>query len=376
MLENLGAIQTAIHRGDDKHAIAILEGLRDSSFGNQLIQTQIDLVRSGQLRTVGDWLEDCIEKHSEAGFVEVDEEISINLGSAVAGFQISESDFNPTESLSNLFNDQPSTKRDKLKAKLAGLRTASEAEESEAREKPLPDVGFFAKKSDNDDPFADLMEPSDVEIENTFRANSSTKVSEQERDREYTPIAPAAIQDILPSHSLSEKSSDAKYRGEPRLREHSSGITANRGFSRDDKTGVDSAISFIVEEPLQPVTNLGAIRLEAKRLFRTGELDAALDITKKILSRNEDEITATLRVAILQAIEERDLELIGELTYVPRLNVAPNELANYVLDHKAGYLLSMIDGMLTYEDLVDLSGMPREATLQIIAALLKQQIIS
>jgi len=379
MLENLGAAQTALHRGNREDAVVFLQRLLTSDLGESLVQTQINLVRSGELESVGDWIEICIDQHSDA---------SLDIF-PFSGLQILESDSPLDGELELDFSDfgrlsqkTPSgglsseqsigeAKKAKLKDKLAKLRSLSQDESEEE-----PPNALFSSNADaaSSDPFAGLMDMEEFDSPVILEATRNEISEIKPRDRDHTPIAPAAIQDL--AFELGEISSSGNYRGEPLLREASSGETANQGFKREDnKTGVESVKSFISEQPSRPSTNLGAIRLEARRLLQTGELDAALDITKKILSRNEDAETETLRQSILEQIEERDLSQIGALTTIPTMSVLPHQLSGYAIDHRAGYLLSLVDGMMTYEDLIDLSGMPRKTTLQILADLVRQEII-
>lgn len=51
------------------------------------------------------------------------------------------------------------------------------------------------------------------------------------------------------------------------------------------------------------------------------------------------------------------------------------EIAGMSLDHRAGFLLSMFDGMMTFEDILDVSMMPRLETMTLLAELLEKQVI-
>ena len=46
------------------------------------------------------------------------------------------------------------------------------------------------------------------------------------------------------------------------------------------------------------------------------------------------------------------------------------------LDHRAGFVLSQVDGFLSFEDICDLSGMSRLQTLRTLALLLDREIIT
>ena len=46
------------------------------------------------------------------------------------------------------------------------------------------------------------------------------------------------------------------------------------------------------------------------------------------------------------------------------------------LDHRTGFLLSMIDGASTVHDLLDVSGMPSDQAIAILADLVERRIVS
>jgi hypothetical protein len=51
---------------------------------------------------------------------------------------------------------------------------------------------------------------------------------------------------------------------------------------------------------------------------------------------------------------------------IPRIVCRPNEIANLPLDHRAGFLLSNIDGMQTLEEILDVCGMAPEEALELM----------
>jgi hypothetical protein len=66
---------------------------------------------------------------------------------------------------------------------------------------------------------------------------------------------------------------------------------------------------------------------------------------------------------------------IGEMTQVPLVAIPLHSIAGERLDHKAGFLLSRVDGMLSFEDILDVAGMPRLDAYRIISVLLRRGII-
>jgi hypothetical protein len=67
---------------------------------------------------------------------------------------------------------------------------------------------------------------------------------------------------------------------------------------------------------------------------------------------------------------------LGDLKRVPVLKLRMAELMRLSLDPRAGFLLSRIDGQLSYEALFSVSGMSRLDTLRVLAHLLDQDIIA
>lgn len=57
------------------------------------------------------------------------------------------------------------------------------------------------------------------------------------------------------------------------------------------------------------------------------------------------------------------------------LRVGTKDLAKLPLDHHAGFILSLIDGSSTLDDIVDASGLPTDDVLRIIGELIAKAII-
>jgi hypothetical protein len=66
---------------------------------------------------------------------------------------------------------------------------------------------------------------------------------------------------------------------------------------------------------------------------------------------------------------------LGSLEQVPILAISEGVLTTQGLDHKAGFMLSLVDGMMTLEHLLDIAGMPRFEALRILASLLRAKTI-
>jgi tetratricopeptide (TPR) repeat protein len=115
----------------------------------------------------------------------------------------------------------------------------------------------------------------------------------------------------------------------------------------------------------------------AKDLHALGDFSGSLEMIEKILKLDPEhgEARDYLRQneATLVAMYESKL---GPLGRVPRLAIKPEEVMWLNLDHRAGFLLSQIDGTVDYESLFALSGLPRLDTARILATLIGDGVIS
>lgn len=80
---------------------------------------------------------------------------------------------------------------------------------------------------------------------------------------------------------------------------------------------------------------------------------------------------ATPRLELEPVDPYPDAPSLGEGEQIPRVLLDPSALQGLDLDHRAGFLLSLIDGMTSVDDLMELSGMPREDVEQLLLRLLE-----
>jgi hypothetical protein len=108
-----------------------------------------------------------------------------------------------------------------------------------------------------------------------------------------------------------------------------------------------------------------------------GDYSGALEIAEEILRDKPDDIGAktvaeTCRTVLRQMYATR----IGPLDRVPVVMVPRDQLRWLSIDHKAGFVLSLVDGVSSLEMIIDVSGMPELDTLRILSELAQQRIIS
>jgi hypothetical protein len=66
---------------------------------------------------------------------------------------------------------------------------------------------------------------------------------------------------------------------------------------------------------------------------------------------------------------------IGDMKCAPIRAIPSEQLAAHGFDHRAAFLMSRMDGMVTVGDLLDIAGMPRFEALRLMAALRRAQAV-
>lgn len=112
-------------------------------------------------------------------------------------------------------------------------------------------------------------------------------------------------------------------------------------------------------------------------LLALGDVSSAVEL----LSKAEQLAPGDARLASARErcgrVQQAALEAkLGNLKRVPTLKLRMAELMKLKLDPRAGFLLSRIDGSLSFEALFSVSGMSRLDTLRVLAQLLDQDIIA
>src|SRR5687768_1169125 len=108
-----------------------------------------------------------------------------------------------------------------------------------------------------------------------------------------------------------------------------------------------------------------------------GDYTGALEIAEALLERDAGHEGAQLCAENCRAIlRQMYAARIGPLDRVPNVLVPREQLRWLSIDHKAGFVLSLVDGVSSVEMIIDVSGMPELDTLRILAELTQQRIIA
>jgi hypothetical protein len=117
--------------------------------------------------------------------------------------------------------------------------------------------------------------------------------------------------------------------------------------------------------------------LDMRDRYRAGDFTGALVVAEALLEANpNDEEAQRCHVRCTETLSQMYMARLGSPTQAVRV-VVPNDQIRWLsLDHRAGFLLSLVDGSSTIEELLDISGMPRLDALRILYGLLDQRVIA
>ncbi len=160
---------------------------------------------------------------------------------------------------------------------------------------------------------------------------------------------------------------------------------------RESDPTKDSALDFVdgfdpvldslapmsgLEAPAEASTKPRAGPQEMQECYAVGDFSRALSIAEELLARSPDDLAArrcaqNCRDVLTQMFAAR----IGPLDQVISVVISPEEVQWLALDHRAGFLLSLVDGQSTVDEILDISGMTRLDALKIIFDLAERQVV-
>ena len=140
------------------------------------------------------------------------------------------------------------------------------------------------------------------------------------------------------------------------------------------KHATDPAAAVAVARSIAPAP---ASAQEMNDRVSLGDYTGALEIAEKLLEIDPDDgpvkvCAESCRGVLRQMYTAR----IGPLDRVPMVMVARDQLRWLSIDHRAGFVLSLVDGVSSLEMILDVSGMPELDALRILSELAQQRIIS
>ena len=159
----------------------------------------------------------------------------------------------------------------------------------------------------------------------------------------------------------------------------------------EESAGAEEHRSSVELGSIPPPDNEGALGLvarsrstssgldlvaEMRERFELDDFTGALRASELVLGRTPDHAEAQLiSEASRIRLEQHYLTRLGSLEGRPRVVVKSAEIRWLGLDHRAGFLLSRIDGHASIDDLLAVSGMARLETLKTLVDLLYSEAI-
>jgi hypothetical protein len=115
---------------------------------------------------------------------------------------------------------------------------------------------------------------------------------------------------------------------------------------------------------------------EMLALFEAGSYNTALDLAEGILREGGNPVAQRCVEACQELLLETYLRRLGDRGATLRVLVDPNEVRDLGLDHRAGFLLSFIDGQMSLEEVLDCASMPHLDAVRMLCELKSRGVIA
>jgi hypothetical protein len=131
------------------------------------------------------------------------------------------------------------------------------------------------------------------------------------------------------------------------------------------RTGDDELAGVPTGRRPAPKPSISDIMVQAKRVLSNGDAQTAIDIADDVVT-SAGGVDAESCLPYLSLLETIYTAMIGSPDQVPRHGSSVPDL-----DPRAAFLLSRIDGSLSVDDLLEVSGMPRLEAMRVLALLIR-----
>jgi hypothetical protein len=147
-------------------------------------------------------------------------------------------------------------------------------------------------------------------------------------------------------------------------------------FSFGPASGDPLELVGVRAQSVRPGPPPKATMIEVRDRFDVGDFSGALTLAAKILEDEPEHVDALLYAEHCRdVLKQMYISNLGGLRRVPQIAVSPEQLRWLALDHRAGFLLSQLDGRSTFEELLDVCGMPPFEAIRLLVQLLQQNVI-
>lgn len=130
------------------------------------------------------------------------------------------------------------------------------------------------------------------------------------------------------------------------------------------------------DESMDRVSSLGSSRIGLSDLYALGDFSGALAEAEVRLQQDPtDQEAVAYRMRCQEVLTKMWTARLGSLERAVRMLIPEEEIRWLSVDHRAGFVLSLVDGSATFDEILDMSGMQRLEALRILAELLDRGVI-
>jgi hypothetical protein len=130
------------------------------------------------------------------------------------------------------------------------------------------------------------------------------------------------------------------------------------------------------DSPAAVAPSMDELRQQMNQRFEVADYSGALEAAERLLDLDEAAADASIcrqkcQATLLQMYESR----IGSFQRIPSRIISEEDIIWRTLDTTSAFLASNVDGVLSFEDLIDISTVSRFDTCRILSQLLQEGII-
>lgn len=127
--------------------------------------------------------------------------------------------------------------------------------------------------------------------------------------------------------------------------------------------------------PARPPT-LAPLLARLRELMSLDGFSIALDVAAEILRYDPQNAEARrARAHARSKLEGMYTAKLGDVRAVPSMRMPPGEVIWLDLDHRAGFVLAQVDGISSFEEIIEVTGMDRLEAMRILCDLLQKGVI-
>jgi hypothetical protein len=141
-------------------------------------------------------------------------------------------------------------------------------------------------------------------------------------------------------------------------------------------SSIERALLGAVDGPVVTQRDIQDPEAEMLQCYERGDYAEAITLADLVLAEAPESLVALeCRSKSGTALEALYAARLGSMSHLPIVVMTPAQLDGLEIDHRAGFLLSLVDGASTLETILDMCGMPRLDALRILRELVQLGVI-